>query len=484
MPDLDVLSSEYTGVAAAAGTGGAGGAGGAGGTGNSADGGTNPTGGTGGTGAVGGDTSVGGDAGMLNEGGGAGEPPPVDLPQCENLMKDPNESDVDCGGSSQCRRCETKSRCTANKDCASSFCKSGRCAEPTCSDTYRNQDETGVDCGGSCAPELTCDLDVECGVNEDCTSQYCKNSVCTDHCTSGKKEADETDKDCGGADCGPCDAGAGCKKASDCTSKICNNNECQPATCTDHVLNQDESDQDCGGACTLEGKACAISADCNFPEDCASVVCDSMHQCAPDDVVIADMIDDFEDGNLVLPTPGVDHGGRIGNWYAYGDLTGIVTADIALIPGKRTPASTKALRSTGQDFTSWGSGVGVDLNNSAGTQQGKLPWDASAYVGVTFWAHAAGALNVTVAMPDSDTDPSGGRCDQANQGCDHHYIKPIQVDAHWRRYTVYFADLVAEPGTQPPPVAFVPAELVSVQFRMASGQTYELWIDDLAFVTE
>ena len=480
MPDLDVLSSEYTGASAASGTGpGTGGTTGgtSGGADTSGNGGTDPAGGTGGTGAVGGDTSLGGDAGTGNEGGGAGEAPA--LPQCENLEKDGTETDVDCGGK-ECKKCPAKGSCSTNKDCASNFCKAGRCAEPSCTDGFKNQDETGTDCGGSCAPGSTCDLNVECGVAEDCTSQYCKDGACTNHCLSGKTEADETDKDCGGADCDACGDDQTCKKASDCVSKICFNNKCQAATCADHVMNQDESDTDCGGACSLEDKPCPVSADCNYPEDCETVVCSSTHQCAADPVVVAPeaMIDDFEDGDY-MPLP---QDGRVGNWYPYGDGSGIVTRDVVLIPGGRAD-SLKSMRSTAQDFTGWGSGVGLDLNNSSGTQNGKLPWDASAYVGITFWAHAAAQLTITVALPDVDTDPSAGLC-MAPDGCDHHYVKSIQVDDHWRRYTVLFSELVAEPGTKPEPTAFKPDKLISVQFRMGSGQTYDLWIDDLAFVAE
>src|SRR4051812_47251056 len=81
MPDLDSLSAEYS---ASAGTSGGG----------NAEGGM--PGGSGNAGA--------GTAGMS---GGA----PVDA--CDNGSKDSNESDVDCGGTSQCKRCDTGGLCTA-----------------------------------------------------------------------------------------------------------------------------------------------------------------------------------------------------------------------------------------------------------------------------------------------------------------------------------------------------------------------------------
>jgi formylglycine-generating enzyme required for sulfatase activity len=42
-----------------------------------------------------------------------------------------------------------------------------------------------------------------------------------DHCTSGVRDADETDDDCGGADCGPCFFDSSCRANSDCSTGFC-----------------------------------------------------------------------------------------------------------------------------------------------------------------------------------------------------------------------------------------------------------------------
>lgn len=44
-------------------------------------------------------------------------------------------------------------------------------------------------------------------------------------CNNGKTDGDETDVDCGGPDCAPCDAGAACLKGSDCATEICDGPE-------------------------------------------------------------------------------------------------------------------------------------------------------------------------------------------------------------------------------------------------------------------
>jgi len=207
---------------------------------------------------------------------------------------------------------------------------------------------------------------------------------------------------------------------------------------------------------------------CDSEADCASWVCSpTTAKCIADSVVVAaaDIIDDFEDGDFnVAPL-----GGRNGNWYVYGDGTGTLGFDVT---GINRGASLKGIHTKGKDFTKWGSGMGVDM------QSAKAPYNAGAYSGVTFWARAAAAQPVLVVFPDIDTDPGGKLCTT----CDHHYNKTVQVGTGWQRFVVNFADLVLESGTIPEPTMFKPDGLISVQFRFAPNQSYELFVDDLAFV--
>jgi hypothetical protein len=471
-PDLDALVAGNS--AGSAGSTSGSNSGGNGGTVEPSGGTTGDPGGEGGTTSAGkGGSSTAGSSSSGSSGEGGAPPEPA---ACDNQDRDSNESDVDCGGTSDCDRCENNLRCSRDEDCASSFCKGTRCAEPTCGDGYKNQDETARDCGGSCAPELACDDGQACLVHEDCSSEFCKDEVCTDHCTSGRVEADETDEDCGGADCGPCGDNKDCSIAADCISKVCFNNECQPPTCDDNVLNQDESDRDCGGVCAAESP-CEIDEICNTGADCESWVC-TAGRCAPDiEVLDEDVIDSLEDGNFVIEAIG----GRGGNWYPYGDGTGAASIDVSLIPGGRGE-SALGMHTAGSGFMTWGSGIGLDLNNMGGGQGDKVPYDATAYTGVTFWARAAADITLTVVMPDKDTDAAGGICNQPEGVCDHHYLKAVQVDTEWRRYTVLFTELTLESGGAPIPTAFAPDGIVSVQFRFNTGMVYDLWVDDVAFV--
>ncbi|PIN86107.1 hypothetical protein COV19_06440 [Candidatus Woesearchaeota archaeon CG10_big_fil_rev_8_21_14_0_10_44_13] len=122
---------------------------------------------------------------------------------CGNMVKDGDETDVDCGG--KCKGCEGGKSCIVNTDCGSNSCKDNICTEPRCDDNLTNGPygnmETDVDCGGYCG--ATCGIDLTCNSNGDCLSGFCnpgkKCGIAT--CDDGYKNGNETGIDCGG-DCG------------------------------------------------------------------------------------------------------------------------------------------------------------------------------------------------------------------------------------------------------------------------------------------
>lgn|GEM_PF-959826 len=93
-------------------------------------------------------------------------------------------------------------------------------------------------------------------------------------CSDGDTTVDETDRDCGGRTCAPCEADKKCVTGSDCQSAICTNQICQPPSCADLALNGTETDVNCGGGCPAceNGKHCAKSADC-ASKACQDNVC-------------------------------------------------------------------------------------------------------------------------------------------------------------------------------------------------------------------
>jgi hypothetical protein len=100
------------------------------------------------------------------------------------------------------------------------------------------------------------------------TSTSTSSTIAT--CSDGIENQDETDVDCGGSICPPCDPGEGCLQPSDCTSSVCQSMVCQSPTCSDGVQNGNETDVDCGGGTC---PACALDQGCNAGSDCLSGTC-------------------------------------------------------------------------------------------------------------------------------------------------------------------------------------------------------------------
>lgn len=172
--------------------------------------------------------------------------PPVQE-TCSDVIKNQNETDIDCGG--VCSSCSNGEGCLINSDCVSDYCSSNICSTSvpvvSCTDGIKNQDETDVDCGGSC---LNCDINNTCSTNNDCLSDYCTNNLCANitlplNSTCGDNVCDESEDCC--LDCG-CDGGFGCQ-----------NNTC---------ISLDE---------------CSFNIDCDDNYDCTSDICSGIpKQCS------------------------------------------------------------------------------------------------------------------------------------------------------------------------------------------------------------
>ena len=418
-----------------------------------------------------------GSGGSAGGGGGSGSGGSGMLPeQCMDEVKQLNEADVDCGGT-YCIPCEVGKMCAIDDDCRTLFChpQTFLCEVPSCFDGWTNQDETDVDCGGICAGFKKCELGDACEVGSDCTSDFCLDGECTNHCESGATEADETDDDCGGSTCAPCADGKACLVESDCESETCPNERCVAQSCTDDTKNNSETDEDCGGPVC---DPCPDDLDCVLPRDCLSYVCAvTTNVCAPDlDIPTDDRIDYMEDGDVQIELVA----GRQGNWYPFGDAEGEDDLVFSSIPGRRG-MSLRAAQSTGSGFTTWGSGFGLDLNNPGGQAATKQGYNVTGYVGITFWARAEVLISVTVAFPDRNTDPAGGICGDAGT-CDYHWEKPsVQLGSDWKRFTVLFDELQYT-GSGTGFDALDREGLISIQFRYATSATYDVWVDDLAFL--
>lgn len=167
-----------------------------------------------------------------------------------------------CNGMGQCVECNIDGNCSGGS------CVNGICLSPECTDQIKNGNESDIDCGGSsCAP---CATDYGCIAKSDCQSNVCIAGTCrAPTCMDSTANANETDVDCGGPTCADCGNDQKCLVAGDCTSGVCTMGICQAPTCTDGIKNGTESDVDCGSNCP----GCAASSSCSANMDCASEVC-------------------------------------------------------------------------------------------------------------------------------------------------------------------------------------------------------------------
>ena len=185
-------------------------------------------------------------------------------------------------------------------------------AKPTnCSNNVKDPSESDVDCGGDCEP---CENDKKCSANIDCKSGYCEDGICKgSSCNDGVKQTanGETDVDCGGSVCLGCSDGKRCNQNSDCKSDYCSFGSCKADTCYDGELSGSESDVDCGGACPTkcsEGKHCDVDEDCLSGASCIDAVC---RICPADDLNCDGIPDDTEndrDGDGMDDTWELEHG--------------------------------------------------------------------------------------------------------------------------------------------------------------------------------
>lgn len=148
-------------------------------------------------------------------------------------------------------------------------CDDGTCRTPGCDNGAQTGEQTDVDCGGpNCGP---CDVGLGCELDSDCISGVCDDDICAEpSCDDGVHNGDQTDIDCGGPNCEPCDDGLGCDIDADCVSGVCDGGACAEPSCDDGVQNADQTDVDCGGS---ECDPCPDTKMCDVDADCISGIC-------------------------------------------------------------------------------------------------------------------------------------------------------------------------------------------------------------------
>jgi hypothetical protein len=122
---------------------------------------------------------------------------------------------------------------------------------------------------------------------------------------------------------------------------------------------------------------------------------------------------------------------------------------------------------------------------------GSMPFDASGYTGITFWARSDGpAIAIKVAIVDLGSYPNPGDaqpvCDLSDmtvggRACYDDYAIKIYADGDWRRYEIPFSTLATDGWGLAH--AFDPTRLYQLKFSSGRGVPYSEWMDDIAFYT-
>jgi hypothetical protein len=186
------------------------------------------------------------------------------------------------------------------------------------------------------------------------------------------------------------------------------------------------------------------------------------------------LIDDFEDGD----SHAVVLDGRDGYWWTHHDPNGSTISPEKFAPEEGGANGTgKALHVSGRTASSdgaYGSSIGLNFGNSL--------YDASKYTGISFKAKVGpnSTKKVRFKIGDVNTHEQLGKC----KSCWNHFGKDMELSTEWKEYRVMFADTSQAAGWgDPRPKSITPAQLASIDFTVGPGATFDLWVDDLQFLT-
>jgi len=203
-------------------------------------------------------------------------------------------------------------------------------------------------------------------------------------------------------------------------------------------------------------------------------------------------IDRMEDGEGALEFTE----GRSGFWFAFNDLKVGVAADPAeeaeqypdrngeTFPMTRLDPprgdSHYAAHTSGSGFTDWGAGIGFELRV-------RQPYDLSRYAGISFWARRGeeGTPNMVLALPDRNTSPIGGVCDDAHELCHDDFGKVIKnLDTEFKPYTYSWSELSARNWSEADLDGIDTSQVYGVRFQTwdQDKSPFDYWIDDVALL--
>ncbi|GAB4528229.1 MAG: hypothetical protein Tsb0020_45460 [Haliangiales bacterium] len=158
--------------------------------------------------------------------------------------------------------CSGRDTCPPGLTCQAGICQSAGAdadAAPPGADATPSLDGSAPpppDAARAIDAAPACERDEDCGDGQACApGGACVAASCDD----GAQNRDETDVDCGGAECPPCGTGETCEAPSDCASDDCGEGVCQAPECGNSLVQADEECDE--GPVSTE----TCDADCTFP---------------------------------------------------------------------------------------------------------------------------------------------------------------------------------------------------------------------------
>ncbi len=168
------------------------------------------------------------DAGFVDGGQSDGGESDGGFPEtCLNEVQDGQETDIDCGGAGECRRCEVGESCVESSDCVSlAYCEMGVCegkrefADPCANSEQCLSEQCLVDYPSSNFCTEPCGEDGSCPPGGACFEMDCFPA---DYCEDVDGDGVAEGPGCMVMDCSDCDANASCVQAEDGTEFcVCN----------------------------------------------------------------------------------------------------------------------------------------------------------------------------------------------------------------------------------------------------------------------
>jgi hypothetical protein len=214
---------------------------------------------------------------------------------------------------------------------------------------------------------------------------------------------------------------------------------------------------------------------------------------APQVVYELEALDDMEDGNAFV----LSNDDRNGHWDVSNDgspsgshtppAANFVMAEL-LDPSR--PDSHFAAYTKGNGYKGWGATMTVSMITWPVYAE-TPPYDASVFAGISFYAKAGvgSDLGLRLRFVGAQTDDRGGQCipgaDVAT-ACYDHFFRDVKLSQAWQRFDVLFADF-KQAGVGKKFDSIDVATMYALEFffpgrSTASGNAFELWVDDLAFI--